>query len=522
MRPALGAVLEYSKDNVDLVSAQDGSVLQRLVADQTYLHVGGSLVLVDRIRIGASLPLALEQYGFRSAIQPVGSPQAPQEAAVGDLRVGADLRLFGVYGDPFQVAIGGQVWLPTGLAHEYTGDGKVRGAPHLIISGDVLDIAYSIRGGYEARGLKQTFDGVSFGNELTGGLALGLRLVDKKLLIGPELTIWTLATSAFKNNTSPAEALLGAHYTAGDFKIGAGVGASMTQAYGAPGFRGTLGLDWIPAIGAAPTVRSRPRRHRRHRGRLPRRPRRPDQRPQDQRVSASAAGRPLDTDGDGIPDELDACPTVPGVKTDDPKTNGCPPDRDHDGIFDSEDACPDVPGVKTDDPKTNGCPSDRDHDGILDDVDACPDEPGPPNSDPKKNGCPMAFVSNGQIKITEQVKFAVGSAKILTDSDQLLGVVVKVLTDHAEIKSVRVEGHTDNRGAAAMNKKLSAQRAAAVAAWLTAHGIDKGRLTSEGFGMERPIDTNDTPEGRQNNRRVEFHIAGGEGMPASPAPAPKH
>jgi outer membrane protein OmpA-like peptidoglycan-associated protein len=170
-----------------------------------------------------------------------------------------------------------------------------------------------------------------------------------------------------------------------------------------------------------------------------------------------------------------------------------------------------VPGVKTDDPKTNGCPPDpdRDKDGIPNDQDACPDTPGPHNDDPKKNGCPQAAVVGKQIVILDQVKFATGSAKILPSSDGILNAVLTVLTSHPEITHVSVEGHTDNVGAAAMNKSLSGRRAASVVDWLVKHGIDKARLSSVGFGMERPIDSNDTPEGRQNNRRVEFHIEDG-------------
>jgi outer membrane protein OmpA-like peptidoglycan-associated protein len=218
---------------------------------------------------------------------------------------------------------------------------------------------------------------------------------------------------------------------------------------------------------------------------------------------------PPDRDHDGILDADDACPDVPGVKTDDPKTNGCPPDRDHDGILDADDACPDVPGIKTDDPKTNGCPPadpDRDKDGIPNEQDACPDTPGPKNADPKKNGCPVAAIVGKQIVILEQVKFATGSAKILPASDTVLSAVLAVLMSHTEIASLRVEGHTDNVGSAAMNKDLSARRAASVVSWLIHQGVAGNRLTSAGFGMERPIDTNATPEGRQNNRRVEFHI----------------
>jgi OmpA-OmpF porin, OOP family len=106
-------------------------------------------------------------------------------------------------------------------------------------------------------------------------------------------------------------------------------------------------------------------------------------------------GCPKDTDGDGIPDIVDACPTVPGVPDPDPKKNGCPPDRDGDGIPDDKDACPDVPGVPDPDPKKNGCPPDRDGDGIPDDKDACPDVPGVPDPDPKKNGCPKDSDGDG-------------------------------------------------------------------------------------------------------------------------------
>jgi len=240
---------------------------------------------------------------------------------------------------------------------------------------------------------------------------------------------------------------------------------------------------------------------------------------------------PPDRDNDGVPDKDDACPDVPGVKTSDPKTNGCPPDSDHDGIIDAEDACPDVPGIKTDDPKTNGCPPpdpDRDKDGIPNEVDACPDTPGDPDPDPAKNGCPKAVVVAGQIKIMDQVKFKTGSAEILAESDGILGAVKKILYDHPEIKKVSVEGHTDNVGSAAYNKNLSGKRAASVVQWLVGHGIDAGRLGSVGYGLTRPMDTNATEAGRKNNRRVEFHIVEGSGEsapagaepPKAPAPPP--
>jgi OOP family OmpA-OmpF porin len=233
---------------------------------------------------------------------------------------------------------------------------------------------------------------------------------------------------------------------------------------------------------------------------------------------------PSDRDKDGIIDAADACPDTPGVATDDPKTNGCPPiaDRDKDTIPDGEDACPDTPGVKTDNPKTNGC-ADRDKDGIFDPEDACPDAAGPADPDPKKNGCPAARIENGQIRIIEQVHFKTGSAVILPDSDTTLSAIQKIMDEHPELKKVRVEGHTDNRGGAAYNKGLSQRRAAAVVKWLVDHGIDKSRLTSQGYGFSKPIATNKTEEGRAENRRVELHIVDppqteDTAVPAPPAP----
>jgi hypothetical protein len=80
------------------------------------------------------------------------------------------------------------------------------------------------------------------------------------------------------------------------------------------------------------------------------------------------------------------------------------------------------------------------------------------------------------------------------------------MTDHPEIKRVRVEGHTDNKGAAAYNMTLSQQRADSVITWLSGHGIAAERLVAHGMGLTTPLVPNDTELNRALNRRVEFHI----------------
>jgi outer membrane protein OmpA-like peptidoglycan-associated protein len=349
-----------------------------------------------------------------------------------------------------------------------------------------------------------------------------LRVADQRLVLGPELYGSTNVTSSdafFARRTSPFEVLFGAHYMATrDVRIGAGIGPGLTRGLGAPEFRGLLSLEYAPDV-VKPVEAAPPPPDRDHDGILDADDACPDvPGVQTDDPKTNGCPPPNDRDHDGIVDEQDACPDEAGVKTDDAKTNGCPPpkDRDHDGIVDEQDACPDEAGVKTDDPKTNGCPppKDRDKDGIIDEQDACPDAPGPANSDPKKNGCPEARVESGQIKILERVEFENNSAKLRPESDHVLNAVLDVMKSHPEFNKLSVEGHTDNHGAAAYNKRLSEQRAGAVVKWLVDHGVARERLSAQGFGLERPIDTNATEDGRQNNRRVEFHILEVDGKPA--------
>jgi outer membrane protein OmpA-like peptidoglycan-associated protein len=159
-------------------------------------------------------------------------------------------------------------------------------------------------------------------------------------------------------------------------------------------------------------------------------------------------------------------------------------------------------------PNENGCPPDTDGDGIRDDVDACPNEKGPADSDPQKNGCPRAVrVTQGEIVILEQVQFKTGSAVILPVSDDLLRQVAGVLVEHPEIVKLEVQGHTDSRGSKKYNRKLSQKRADSVMKWLVTFGqIDNGRLSAHGYGPDQPMADNATPEGRQKNRRVQFKI----------------
>jgi outer membrane protein OmpA-like peptidoglycan-associated protein len=136
-----------------------------------------------------------------------------------------------------------------------------------------------------------------------------------------------------------------------------------------------------------------------------------------------------------------------------------------------------------------------------------PKPPEPPKEEPPPPPKPKRVeVTADKIVIHEKIQFDLNKATIKSDSHELLGEIVDVFKENPHIKKVSIEGHTDDQGADAYNKKLSDQRAKSVLDYLVEKGIDAGRLTSKGFGETKPIATNDTPEGQEQNRRVEFII----------------
>lgn len=231
-----------------------------------------------------------------------------------------------------------------------------------------------------------------------------------------------------------------------------------------------------------------------------------------------------DTDGDGIVDDEDACPDVPGPliyngcpDTDNdglfdfiddcptefgPKENkGCPwPDTDGDGILDKDDACPDIAGPKA----NNGCPyTDTDGDGVLDKDDKCPNTPGPASNE----GCPVIEQEVVEILKTafDNLEFETGKDIIKEVSKPSLKELAEVLVKKTEWK-LQISGHTDNVGAEQSNLVLSKKRAEAVKNFMISEGISADRLHVLYFGQTMPIADNNTPEGRQKNRRVEMKI----------------
>ena len=115
-------------------------------------------------------------------------------------------------------------------------------------------------------------------------------------------------------------------------------------------------------------------------------------------------------------------------------------------------------------------------------------------------------VVEGEVKILEQVFFDTGRATIRPESYAVLDAVANVLLLNPQITKVEVQGHTDNVGTEDTNLRLSQRRAQAVRNYLISKGVKRSRLDAKGYGNSAPVATNDTEDGRGQNRRVQFEI----------------
>ncbi len=171
-------------------------------------------------------------------------------------------------------------------------------------------------------------------------------------------------------------------------------------------------------------------------------------------------------------------------------------DSDSDGVVDAQDRCPNtVAGIVVD---SHGCPLDDDNDGVANVNDKCPDTSAGAKVD--ETGC--YIILKERREFTLNVTFANGSNEVPTEYLSEVKSLAQFMREFPLTKVV-IEGHTDNRGAAAFNQNLSEQRAAAVAQLLVSkYNIDSSRVSSVGFGETKPIADNDLAEGRAKNRRV--------------------
>lgn len=496
----------------------DSATLERssstVIQDQFAVYGNAGFQVLDR----ATLALAFPWYPIQTGENPqyVGGGGVPSPGTntttvvqtggpgAGDLRL--DLRAVIGRSEDRKSAWGAQVsvFFPTGTTANFGGDAKTGGM--LLVNGETRVKFLVLVGnmGVQFRPRHAINDpnadnGVGVGNELRWAAGAFIPLKDGKYRLGGTIFGQTgiesdriIGDTFFNKRNTPIEFNFEGRMRFGPadhWWLGAGAGSSILRAYGSPDLRvvGMIGT-YVPIL---ESEAKSPERKAELRERWRRE-------------------RSSDRDHDGIPDDIDACPDDPEDHKGNDPNDGCPmpPDRDGDGIADQYDKCPDQPEDKDNIDDGDGCPEDdADNDGVADAVDACPKMPGKPNKDPKKNGCPTFIETDGTVvRVLQQVHFQFGTAQILPDSFPVLQEVADYLKANKSIKRMSIEGHTDNKGSPDLNKRLSQERANSVMNWLVQHGIETGRLEAHGYGMEKPIEDNDTDAGRAKNRRVEFKI----------------
>lgn len=475
----------------DLDNEQSAVVKHHLVA-----HANIHLALLNRLLLFAELPVTLWTRG--DDVNIVASADDPN---LGDPVVGARLRVFGDPEAPVALAVQAAATAP--LGREANSDNRYSGSrgftiwPQALLEFRTPILAITLNGGarYARTAVLLT---QKFRHEMTFGL--GLRLpVHEALQLYLEGYGSTYFTDFFGRETTPFEVLGGFKARLFDrLVMGLAAGPGLSRGIGSPDVRlvGTIGISpprhrppqdgdqdkdgLLDSVDKCPTA------------------------PEDLDSFQDQDGCPdPDNDGDKILDTADECPNSAEDLDGFQDENGCPdPDNDGDGIADKDDACPDDYGIA----KFKGCPPpDADNDGVPDEVDNCPHEPGPK----EYAGCKIqqqAKLTGTQIELLTQVHFATGSARILDSSKAILDDLASILSNHPEILRVRIEGHTDSRGAASYNRQLSQRRSESVRTQLEQRGIAPQRMVAVGYGEDRPIASNDTQEGRAHNRRVAFEI----------------
>ncbi|MBI3260583.1 MAG: OmpA family protein [Ignavibacteriae bacterium] len=191
----------------------------------------------------------------------------------------------------------------------------------------------------------------------------------------------------------------------------------------------------------------------------------------------------VDTDGDGLNDGNEVSTT---------KTDPLKSDTDNDGLKDSD---------EVNRYKTNPLDMDTDKGTVNDGEEVLRGTNPLVTSDDVKKEMPKMEL--GKKIILEGVEFETGKAIITPESDIILQTALNTMQDNPEIE-VEISGHTDNVGKRDKNQKLSFERAESVKQWLVHHNVNAGRMSTKGFGPDRPIAPNDTPENKKKNRRIEF------------------
>ncbi len=273
----------------------DGLHRLGVVTDQAFADVGLALTY-DRYRfyLNFSHPMVIGGEGGTVGSYTYTAPSVDagkNPDLITDVRVGYDVRLVGLSGSPFRLGVGAQLLIPNGDRPDYDTDGTFRAMVRVLFAGDTGIYSYAGQLGWHIRSLDDSpTPGSPLGSEVLFGIAAGPRFpispaAHAAIVVGPEIYGETALHSFFGTTSTGLEALLTGRIEGTDddraqLRVKLGAGGGISAHFGAPEWRFVAAVELFQ--------------------------------------------RDTDRDHDGISDSRDACPGIAGVKTSDPKTNGCP------------------------------------------------------------------------------------------------------------------------------------------------------------------------------------------------------
>jgi outer membrane protein OmpA-like peptidoglycan-associated protein len=335
---------------------QNDKIVETIIGQRTTAEVGATYGLLDRVEVGLIVPIHQQSGDVVDATGDDG-------VGLGDVRLVPKLRLLGSRdASGVGLAVSAPISLPTSADKEGMGDGILVFSPRAIAEARLHGLLrVGVNFGMRLRTENKTVDpgaptqgavatkGVEVGNEFAYSAGFGVHPGTESLeILGEVFGAAPAEDVDGGENAKPLEAVGGLRYYAQNgLTATAGAGAGVVADYGSPDYRVFVGLAWEP--------------------------------------------RSKDTDGDGLFDNVDTCPTEPEDKDRFRDDDGCPdPDNDDDGLLDTVDKCPDQPESRNGFEDEDGCPDqgDTDGDGLRDPEDACPNEPEDKDAFEDENGCP--------------------------------------------------------------------------------------------------------------------------------------
>jgi outer membrane protein OmpA-like peptidoglycan-associated protein len=510
-RVYVNGALGYSHNPLRATTVTDNPVVQQRIDNpvqgQFISYLSGGAQLLKRLTLDLTLPInLLNIYGDDPQAEQVGEGGIGETpVAISDIRLGVRVKTWETESEWLKFGLGAALYAPTGNRNAFAGD---KGTSGYLYAASELDFGKFFLSGnigphFRPVGSIGGAEGdLYLSSDLRWAFGAYLPLREGKVRLGGELWGTTGMYSEgpaeestfFAGKTTTLEWLAQGRFTIDPKQkvyVQVGAGTRLTTGYGAADFR-LLGSIGTYALFTDIKGRSPGRRV---------------------EIIPDSDDYDRDTDGDGYPDSVDACPTDKEDGKPPAATDGCPAssDRDGDGIPDVNDECPDQAEDKDKVQDEDGCPEDdADKDGIPDVKDKCPTEPGKRSPIAEKFGCPstLEIDESGGFRTLKPIEFETGRATIKPVSFPILDEVLDLMKSRASMR-IGVYGHTDSKGTPAGNLILSKQRAAAVRNYLQGKGIAANRLESEGYGQDKPIADNNTDEGRTKNRRVEFKILAG-------------